>query len=138
MVHLSVDGPTPELDDKPFWDACRKYELRFQRCAGCGRFRHPPAPVCAHCYSTASEMVRSSEVGRIFSYTIVHHPVSEKLRERVPYNVVVVEFPECGGVRLISNVVDLKPDEIRTGLSVQVKWELADNGIPLPRFSSIK
>jgi uncharacterized OB-fold protein len=135
VTYLPVAGPSPELDDKPFWDACRRHELRFQRCSACGRFRHPPSPVCARCYSTASEWVLSSGTGRVFSYTIVHHPVSKALRERVPYNVVVVEFPECGGVRLISNIVNLQPWEIRTGLSVSVTWETADNGISLPRFS---
>jgi len=40
--------PAPAIteDTRPFWDACRRRELVVQRCADCGSFRHPPAPVC--------------------------------------------------------------------------------------------
>ena len=75
-------------------------------------------------------------MGQVFSYTIVHHPVSDLVRERVPYNIVVVEFPGVEDVRLVSNVVDLPPEDIRIGMPVRLIWEPAENGIPLPRFTA--
>jgi uncharacterized OB-fold protein len=74
-------------------------------------------------------------VGCIFSYTIVHHPVSQIVRESVPYNIAIVEFAGVDGVRLVTNVVDLPPEDIRIGMEVRLTWEVADNGIPLPRFT---
>ena len=37
----SLPSPHPSHDDLPFWDYCRKHELRIQQCAVCDAFRHP-------------------------------------------------------------------------------------------------
>ena len=50
-----VPPPQPNPDDQPYWDACARRELRFQRCTNCGRFRHPPMPLCAVCASGKTE-----------------------------------------------------------------------------------
>ena len=34
----------PRHDD--FWAGCADGELRLQRCAACGTYRHPPGPLC--------------------------------------------------------------------------------------------
>lgn len=134
MPYLPADGPVPSIDDAPFWESCRRRELRFQSCGDCGRFRHPPVPACARCQSQDVSWGLASEDARVFSYTIVHHPVSEAMRAHVPYNIVIVEFPARDEVKLISNVVDLPPGEIRLGMPLSVVWEEAANGTPLPRF----
>jgi hypothetical protein len=135
MAYLSFASPEPTIDDKPFWEYCAQRELRFQRCTSCKAYRHPPVPACPNCRSFGEEWVWAGEKGRIFSYTIVHHPVFPELADDVPYNIVIVEFPECGGVRLVSNVVDLEPEQILIGREVRLVWEPADNGLLLPRFS---
>ena len=38
----------------PYWAAARQRELRFQRCADCRRWRHPPGPLCPTCGSARS------------------------------------------------------------------------------------
>jgi uncharacterized protein len=136
MAYLSTPGPKPMHDDKPFWDWCRRRELRFQRCGNCHAFRHPPVPACPRCRSFVCEWVRAPDPGRLFSYTVVYHPVSDSIRERVPYNIVVVQFAGIDGVRLVSNVVDLAPEKIRIGMELWLVWEVADNGVPLPRFTA--
>src|SRR5207245_4857869 len=42
-----------------YWAAARARELRFQRCTGCRRWRHPPGPMCPHCLSMESECARA-------------------------------------------------------------------------------
>jgi hypothetical protein len=74
-------------------------------------------------------------VQRVFSYTIIHHPVHPALAESVPYNVILVELPDAGSVRLISNLVDVPPDEVRVGLEVEVVFEDVGHDVTLPRFS---
>jgi len=138
MAYLPLPGPVPELDDSPFWEFCAQRELRFQHCKSCGRFRHPPGPCCPYCQSFESDWVRAPEQGSLFSYTVVHHPVSEAIRPHLPYNIAIVAFPECDGVRLISNIVDLAPSELRIGMPLWLDWEVADNGQPLPRFRARK
>jgi uncharacterized OB-fold protein len=124
----------PDVHTRPFWEACRRHELCFQRCSACGRFRHPPLPGCPHCGSTAVEWTRVAGRGRVFSYTIVHHPAVPELADRVPYNVVAVEFDDAPGVRLISNVLDAAIEEIRVGMPVELVWDEMSPGVPLARF----
>jgi uncharacterized OB-fold protein len=136
MAYLptEIPGPQPNIDDRAFWDFCQQRELRFQRCTACGRFRHPPAPVCSQCRSFVSEWVRVPETGEIFSFTIVHHPAHPAMKTRVPYNIVIVAFPECGHARVVSNLVDATPEEIRIGMGVQLVWETTGNDRLVPRF----
>lgn len=136
MGYLPAAGPVPNHDDLPFWESCRNRELRFQRCTGCGRFRHPPVPACQACQSMAFGWEPAGTAGVLFSYTVVHHPVSEAMKAHVPYNVAIVAFPNCGGVRLVSNVIDVAPDGLRLGMPLELVWEAADNGWLLPRFRS--
>jgi uncharacterized OB-fold protein len=70
----------------------------------------------------------------VFSYTIVHHAVHPALADHLPYNVVLVELPDAGGVRLISNVVDVPATDLRVGLEVEVVFEDLDEATTLPRF----
>lgn len=130
---------TPTLDDREFWERCNARRLSFQRCADCGRFRHPPAPVCPACQSSRIEWVDAPMHGRIFSYTTVHHPAHPAATEVVPYNVVLVEFLECGGVRLVSNVIDAREGAdvnggLAVGRAVSLAWEEGPGKQVFPRF----
>jgi uncharacterized OB-fold protein len=132
--YLKVPGPVPDDDDAVFWDHCRRHELRFQRCDGCLRFRHPPAPHCPHCRSPHSSW-HTAGAGVLFSSTVVHTPRPE-LGAPGPYVIALVSFPRCGGVRLVSNIVNHAGDEsLPIGEALDLVWEDADNGIPLPRFA---
>ena len=135
MAYLPAGTPTPRPlpDDQPFWDACARRELRIQRCGACGHFRHPPMPRCPRCRSDAIDWHRVSGEGEVFSFTIVHHAVHPALTHAVPFNVAVVMLDGAGDVRLVSNVVDASPDEMRIGLRVSLVWEEAE-GTVLPRF----
>lgn len=135
MSYLPTTPPAPGIDDRPFWDFCSVRELRFQRCAACGRFRHPPSPCCPKCRSDASEWVPAGDSGILYSYSVVHHGVTPALRARGPYNIAIVAFPQCGGVRLVSNVVDAAEGELRIGSTVHLVWDPAETGLPLPRFA---
>lgn len=126
--------PQPNPDDQPYWEACAKRELRFQRCANCGRFRHPPMPACSVCGSGNVEWKAVPGTGTVFSYTIVHHPAHKALKSAVPYNVVVVHLDDADDVRIVSNVIDASPSEISVGLRVALVWDEIEGGMFLPRF----
>jgi uncharacterized OB-fold protein len=124
----------PDLHTREFWEACARRELRFQRCGGCGAFRHPPLTGCPHCGSTESGWVRVRGRGRVFSHTTVHHPAIPQVQGDVPYNVVVVEFDDAPGARVISNVLDAPQDAVRVGLELDLVWDEPQPGVVLPRF----
>ena len=54
--------PLPDEDSRPFWEACRRGELRMQRCARCGRLRFTPRRMCPECLSPECEWVAMSRV----------------------------------------------------------------------------
>lgn len=124
----------PDVHTRAFWDFCRRRELRFQRCDACRRLRHPPLPGCPHCGATASGWVAVGGRGRVFSFTVVHHAAVPALRERVPYNVVTVEFDDAPGVRLVSNVLDVVPADLHVGMAVDLVWDIEGDDVLLPRF----
>ncbi len=122
----------PDARTRGFWEACRRRELCFQRCADCGAFRHPPLGGCPHCASDAAEWVPVRGPARVFSYTVVHHAAVPQLAGDVPYNVVVVEFDDAPGARLISNLEGV--GEIRIGMELELCWDEVDPEVVLPRF----
>jgi hypothetical protein len=135
MAYLPDSLPVldPGCDDAPWWEALRRHELLVQRCAVCDRWRHPPSPLCPACQSTAHRWQQVIGRGRLFSYTVVHHAVHPALTPHLPYNVALVELPDAGNVRIISNVVDASPDVLAVGLEVEVVFE-DQGGVVLPRF----
>ena len=136
MSYLPKGTPVPQAtpDDAAYWDFCARRELRFQRCKACGRFRHPPMPACFNCGSMETEWAQVPGTGTVFSYTIVHHPAHPAVKPAVPYNIVVVHLDEADDVRIVSNVIDVPPEQIAVGLRVTLAWDEIEGGMFLPRF----
>ena len=134
------DGmPLPRLDanSRRFWEACNEHRLLVQRCAACGAHRAPPRPLCGRCGSFETDWSESRGRGRVFSYTIAHHSPHPAARDRLPYNIAVIELDDCEGILLISNVVGCPDDALRVDLPVEVVWEDRRDGQSLYRFRPI-
>lgn len=129
-----MSRPLPPLDDSPngaFWkELARSGELRFQRCADCAAWRHPPRHLCAQCGSARAEWQRCRGRGAIVTWTVTHQAFHPAFAAETPYATVVTELEE--GVRLVSGVRDLPLAELRIGLPVEVILEDAGGGLLLP------
>ena len=99
--------------------------LVFQQCAKCGFVQHPPTDVCGECQSFAFGERTSAGLGRIESVMIAHYAVHPALKDRVPYGVVLVSIDDVPGVRVIGNVLNRAPSELRVGQRVRVCFEEA-------------
>jgi len=124
----------PDHTSQEFWNRAKQHELVFQQCTNCQTFRHPPAPICHVCRSYDFQWTPVAGRGVIFSYTIVTHPVHAALAASLPFNVVLVEFPDAPGVRLVSNLIDTAAEDVQVNLAVELVWEDLDHGTSLPRF----
>ncbi|WP_374024913.1 Zn-ribbon domain-containing OB-fold protein [Mycobacterium sp. HNNTM2301] len=113
--------PAPAItgDSEFFWNGLRDNKLLIQRCGGCGQLRHPPRPMCPHCRSLDWDTVESSGRGTVYSYVLPHEPKFPFFE--YPYVVVLVELEE--GVRLVSNLTDVNPAEVRTGMPVEAHYQ---------------
>lgn len=126
--------PEIRADTKPFWEACQRHELLIQRCSHCGTFRHPPRPLCHKCNSGGTEWVKITGKGIVYSYTVVHNNPTPGFEKDLPVPIVLVELPEAGKVRMVSNIVDCKLEEIKIGMPVEVVFDDVTEEITLPKF----
>ncbi len=126
--------PLPRItpENRPFWDATRRHELRLQRCGDCGRFRYPPAPVCPGCLSETTEWAPVSGRGTVSTWVVFHRRYFDAFADDIPYNVVQVQLDE--GPRLTANLVGVPNDEITIGMPVEVVFDDVTPEISLPRF----
>lgn len=136
MSYLPAETPFPEPApwEQAFWDFCGQRSLRFQGCARCGVVRHPPMPVCASCQAFEIEWLEAEGDVELFTYTIVHHPNHPDLLKATPYNAALVIFPRMQGVRLVTNIVDCRNEDLRIGMKLSLVWEEPTPGRVLPRF----
>ena len=66
----------------------------------------------------------------------MHRPIAAG--QELPYVIAVVALEDSGGLRMISNLVDVNPDELEIGLPVEVVWEDMSAELALPRFRPLK
>lgn len=125
--------PKPSRLTQPFWDALRRRELMLQRCTACDTFVHTPKLRCPNCRSANLGWEAVDGAGHVYSYTVVHRPVSKPFAPLVPYVVALVELDECG-VRLLSNIVGTDPTQIRIGMGVQVAFDDVTSDFTVFRF----
>ncbi len=102
-------------------------EIRVQTCEGCGALQHPPEEICSRCDSMNFRFTTVKASGTVHSYTVAHYAVNRALADRVPYAVVLVSLDEHPEVRIIGNVLDADPNDIRIGMAVVAVWEERTN-----------
>ena len=122
--------PRLEPENEFFWTSGADGRLRFLRCRSCRAFVHPPTPRCPECLS--SELAPEAVSGRA---TVVAHTcnVQEWIPGSGPYLIGLVAIEEDERVRLTTNLVDVAPDEVRTGMAVEVVFDYHDD-VYLPLF----
>jgi uncharacterized OB-fold protein len=126
--------PVADADGRPFWEACRRHELRAQRCSGCGKFRWPPRGVCPACHSWDFVWLLLPGSGVVDSFVVVHR-APPAFAADAPYVVAYIELAGTNSqVKLLSNVVDCPWQEVHVGLPVQVVFEDVSPDVSLPKF----
>jgi len=131
-ITRGLPRPAPTRDAAPFYEAVARGELRFQRCSGCGAFRHYPRPTCPSCLSREFSWELSSGRGVVHTWTIVRGPTLPAFEAKLPYNVVDVLLDE--GVHFVSEVLDVAPEEIRAGMRVRAVFVPVDESLVLVKF----
>lgn len=129
--------PVPNIDDEAFWDGCRNDELRMQRCAACKKYRWLPRPMCPYCNALEHEWVTVSGRGKVFSWTVIVHPVHPAANEKVPYNVAQVQLDEDPDLILVTNLVEIDNDAIRIDLPVEAVFVEHEPGVKIPKFRPV-
>jgi uncharacterized protein len=130
-----VAPPIPEPDDltRFFWDGARAHRLLIQRCNH-GHYIHPPREVCRFCLSVDLAPHEVSGRGLLETFTIPLQPFNAWFLRRVPYILAVVELVEQEDLKVVTNIVDCKEEDVRCGLGVHVVFREVYPGLTLPLF----
>ena len=95
-------------------------EGRFliQKCGDCAGYVFYPRQICPHCHSDALSFVAPKGTGAVYSTTTVRR----KLEAGGDYDVSLIDLDE--GVRMMSRVEGVSPDQVRIGMRVKVRVAL--------------
>jgi uncharacterized OB-fold protein len=125
-IRITTDGWTA-----PYWEAAQRDQLVAPRCGVCGAFRFPPGPFCPECRSQETEWVALSGRASVFSFSVVRGLPGQPDLLLVP---AVLEAPDAPGIHLVSNVVDVVPEDVTIGIEVDVAFVDITGGWKLPVF----
>lgn len=127
-------GIPPAVTDEtaPFWDAARDGRLVVERCDACGALSHPPYGMCRTCHHRSVSFVEVTGPGVVYSHTVNHQRWLPDLE--VPFAVVLVEFPDHPGVRVVGRLRGCAPDAVEIGMAVHVGFEPGPGDVAVPSF----
>ncbi len=135
MTEYKKPLPSPMPWSKPFWDGCSQGKLLVQKCKACSRPVFYPKLFCPFCLSQELEWIEAKGTGKVYTFTVVYAYQPTEFSEDVPYIVAVIDLDE--GVRLMSNIVDCKPEEVRCDMEVEVVFEKATEEVTFPKFRPV-
>jgi uncharacterized OB-fold protein len=88
--------------------------------------------MCPVCHSHEHEIVDLSGTGQVYSYAVLHHPRSPKFT--YPLVAALVDLDE--GIRMVTNLVGIEPDDVRIGMPVRVTFEGTEDDGRVPVFEA--
>ena len=126
--------PLPHIDEemRPWWEAAQRHELYIQKCRDCGDLRFHPRALCTNCLSARTEWVKCGGGGKIYTFTVTNQNQAAGFREALPYVMAWVELNE--GVKLLSNIVDCPPQEVKIGMPVEAVFDDVTPEVTLVKF----
>ena len=94
-----------------------RYGLVGSKCEHCGRYFFPPRLICPSCRRLGKTREhRFSGKGIIHTFTVIRAaPAGFEIY--APYIMAIVDLEE--GARVVSQVVDCRPDEVDIGMPVE-------------------
>lgn len=105
----------PSGPEKRYLDALAQGRFEIQRCDACAKHVFYPRVLCPHCGSTRLDWVAPSGRGTVYSTTVVRR----RPADGGDYNVCLVDLDE--GVRMMSRVVSVAPQDVRIGMAVKAR-----------------
>jgi len=123
--------PPMGKDNGWWWERVAEEEiLPLQRCGECQKLRHPPRPMCDACGSQAYDSIAASGKGSVHTFTVIHYP--QVPGYEYPLVSIIVDLEE--GERMISTLVDCKPEDCEIGMAVQMVIHTDEDGFKIPLF----
>ena len=101
-----------------FYDFLKEGKLTTTKCKDCGTVHWPPSKICPECISDNLEWVDMPKTGKVYSYTSAYSGLPPELVDKAPLVYALIDFDN--GIRILSGVVGAKPEQMATGLEVEM------------------
>ncbi len=128
-------APRPTPTTTPYWDALAAGRLQLQHCTSCERYVHYPRIRCPHCGGGELDWREVEPAGTVHTFTVAPVPTAPPYAGRVPQLIAIVEL-DCG-VHVTSELVDVEPEAIRSGMAVRGVFQPDPSGVTLLRFAPV-
>src|SRR2546430_2697007 len=106
-----------------FWREIQsRYNLIGTKCGSCGKVDFPPRAVCPTCGRRSvgkMQRIRLAGKGAVVTYTVIHDAPAQFEMQK-PYVMAIVQMDE--GVRLTSQLIDVKPEHVTIGMKVEATF----------------
>ena len=131
---MSRPPVTPRGEEKLYYEALAKDELRFGWCGACETAHFYPRTLCPKCQSDQVSTKVSAGTGEIYTYTTQYRAGHPSLADSVPYTVVMVDMAE--GYRMMADLVGTDPESVHIGQAVQAEID-HDGDYPIVHFRPV-
>jgi uncharacterized OB-fold protein len=128
-------APAITAENRRFWEGAARGELVVEHCGGCRRHVFPPRGYCPECGQRDLDDVVVAGPGVIYSFTVNANSWQPGMDE--PFALVLVEFPEAPGFRLLGRTRRVGLDDLRVGQAVSIGFVEGPGGRPVPCFGPV-
>lgn len=131
MFDMKKPVPQTQPWSEKFWEGAKEGRLLIQVCKECDSRIFYPRKFCPDCWSERLDWIEASGRGTVFTYSTAYDMVEPKFTDELPYTIAYVDLEER--VRLMTRIVDCKPEDITFGMAVEVVFHERE-GFFLPYF----
>ena len=132
MQKAGIRYPRTLVDSLPYWEGCRRSELRYQICNDCGEVVFHARAACPYCLSDALRWERSAGKGVIYSFAIQQLPVDRKNPGKAPLTLGIVQLDE--GFHMFTEIDSTDRNVLKIGARVSVFFDQVADDLVLPKF----
>ena len=127
-------APAVTAETRRFWEAAGRGELLVEYCGGCARHVFPPRGYCPGCGGRELDDVTVDGPGVVYSFTVNWNAWQPQMD--VPFALLLVEFPDAPGFRLLGRLRGSVDDGLHIGQTVTIGFDDGPGGVRVPCFES--
>ena len=128
-------APAVTAETREFWAGTERGEFLVERCTACRRHLFPPRNYCPGCGGRELEAVAITGAGTVYSFTVNCNPWQPDMP--VPFALVLAEFAEAPGIRLLGRMHGDAIHHLRVGQAVRLGFDEGPAGLQVPCFSPV-
>jgi uncharacterized OB-fold protein len=128
------ESKLPRVSEE-FWKAAKRHELLIQQCDDCGEKMFYPRLYCVGCLSPNLKWIKCSGRGKVYTYAVPTAATPRPFANDAPYVIAIIDLEE--GVKISSNVVDCKPEDVKCDMDVEAVFEDVTPEVTLIKFKPV-